>query len=73
MFKRNDYEEIQFLKIKNAKKAKLNDKIESFLSINLNKNLDVCIKKEKVYEVRTSFFTFALIYKLLTNKKYFIV
>jgi hypothetical protein len=60
MFKRDDYEEIQFLEIKNAKKTKLNDQIESFLSINLNKNLDVCIKKEKVYEVRKSFFTFLL-------------
>jgi chloramphenicol O-acetyltransferase len=60
MFKRNDYEEIQFLEINNAKKTKLNDKIESFLSINVNKNLDLCIKKEKVYEVRKSFFTFLL-------------
>jgi len=34
MFKRDDYEEIQFLEIKNAKKTKLNDQIESFLSIN---------------------------------------
>ena len=60
MFKRDDYEEIQFLEIKNAKKTKLDEQIESFLSINLNKNLDVCIKKEKVYEVRKSFFTFLL-------------
>ena len=58
MFKRNDYEEIQFLKKTNAKKTKLNDKIESFLTINLNNNLDLSIKKEKVYEVRTSIFTF---------------
>ena len=57
MFKRNDYEEIQFLKKTNAKKTKLNDKIESFLTINLNNNLDLSIKKEKVYEVRTSIFT----------------
>jgi hypothetical protein len=53
MFKRNDYDEIQFLKRTNAKKTKINDKIESFLSINLNSNLDLSIKKEKVNEVRT--------------------